>query len=51
MEALFEGISIWLSFILFVIGGVIITKAANYFVDAAVNISVATHIPKIRNKA
>jgi len=47
MEALFEGLPTWLSFILFVIGGAIITKAAAYFVDAAVNISVATHIPKI----
>ncbi|MFC2040794.1 calcium/sodium antiporter [Chloroflexota bacterium] len=47
MEGLFEGLPIWLSFVLFVAGGVIITKAADYFVDAAVNISVATHIPKI----
>ncbi|MFC1940552.1 calcium/sodium antiporter [Chloroflexota bacterium] len=47
MEGLFEGLPIWLSFVLFVAGGVIITKAADYFVDAAINISVATHIPKI----
>jgi len=47
METLFEGMSIWLNFVLFVVGAVIITKAADCFVDAAVNISIATHIPKI----
>jgi len=47
MEALFCGLPIWLNFVLFVVGGVIITKAADCFVDAAVTISVATHIPKI----
>ena len=40
MEALFEGMSIWLNFVLFVVGAVIITKAADCFVDAAVNISI-----------
>jgi len=47
MEALFEGMPIWLNFIFFVLGGVLITKAADYFVDAAVTISIATGIPKI----
>ena len=47
MEELFEGLPIWLNFVLFIFGGVVITKAADYFVDAAVNVSVATHIPKI----
>jgi cation:H+ antiporter len=47
MEAIFAGLPVWFSFIFFIIGGVIIAKAAAYFVDAAVNISVATHIPKI----
>ena len=47
MEALFEGIPIWSNFILFIIGAVIITKAADCFVDAAVNISLATGVPKI----
>ena len=47
METLFEGMPIWLNFVLFVVGAVIITKAADCFVDAAVNISIATHIPKI----
>ncbi len=47
MGALFEGIPIWLNFVLFVAGGVLITKAADYFVDAAINISIVTHIPKI----
>ena len=32
---------------LFVLGGAFITKAADCFVDAAVNISIATRIPKI----
>jgi len=47
MEDLFAGLPIWLSFPLFVVGGFIITKAADYFVGAAVKISIATHIPKI----
>ncbi|MFC1885952.1 calcium/sodium antiporter [Thermodesulfobacteriota bacterium] len=47
MEILFEGIPVWLNFVFFVVGGLMITKAADYFVEAAVNISVATHIPKI----
>ena len=47
METLFEGIPIWSNFVLFVVGAVIITKAADCFVDAAVNISIATHIPKM----
>jgi cation:H+ antiporter len=47
MEELFEGLPIWLNFVLFIVGGVVITKAADYFVDAAVTVSVATHIPKI----
>lgn len=47
MEALFAGLPIWLNFVLFVVGGLIITKAADCFVDAAVTISVATNIPKI----
>lgn len=47
MEALFEGIPIWSNFILFIIGAVIITKAADCFVDAAVNISLATGVPKM----
>jgi cation:H+ antiporter len=47
MEALFEGMPTGLNFVLFVVGALIITKAADCFVDAAVNISIATHIPKI----
>jgi len=47
MEALFTTLPIWLNFILFIIGGWIIAKAAGYFVDAAVNVSIATRIPKI----
>lgn len=47
MESLFESFPIWSNFVLFFIGGVLITKAADYFVDAAINISTATHIPKV----
>jgi len=47
MEALFTDLPIWLSFALFIIGGVIIAKAADYFVDAAVNVSAATRLPKM----
>jgi cation:H+ antiporter len=47
MEALFEGMPIWLNFVFFICGGLLITKAADYFVDAAVTISIATGIPKI----
>jgi cation:H+ antiporter len=47
MGAFFEGIPIWLNFVWFVVGGILITKAADYFVDAAINISIATQIPKI----
>lgn len=47
MDSFFAGMPIWLNFIFFVVGGMIITKAADCFVDSAVTISVATGIPKI----
>ncbi|MBS3919706.1 MAG: calcium/sodium antiporter [Deltaproteobacteria bacterium] len=47
MEGLFQGLPIWLNFVLFFIGMAVITKAGDYFTDAAVHISVLTRIPKV----
>lgn len=47
MESFFSGMPIWLNFLFFLIGGFIITKAADYFVDSAISISTATGIPKM----
>jgi len=47
MEGFFQGLPVWLNFVLFLIGMVLITKSGDYFTDAAVHIAVLTRIPKI----
>ncbi|MBW1695344.1 MAG: calcium/sodium antiporter [Deltaproteobacteria bacterium] len=47
MDALFVGLPVWLNLLFFILGGVLITKAADRFVYSAVKISIATRIPKM----
>ncbi len=47
MEAYFASFPIWMNFILFSVGLLIITKGADWFTDGAVGVAEITGIPKV----